>query len=215
MAAFAGRPDEDDLLSGNAVMSRWPIETCDSEQLACADVRPKILIHVRTAGLDVFCVHLASDPAGAAVREQQALFIDEWIRSRSQTSLLPPILAGDFNAPPGAGSIRFLRGESSLDGRGTFYQDAWAVAGEGTGVTWDHRNPHVPPAYLFDARIDYVFVGLPTVPIGWSGGGNPEVVPVGQVVGAYLACNTALTGTYASDHFSVVADIRCPNLPVV
>ena len=50
-------------------------------------------------------------------------------------------------------------------------------------------------------------------PLSWSGRGNPNVVPSGQVVGANIACNTALTGTYASDHYAVVADIRYPSVP--
>ena len=195
-------------------MSRWSVEASETYVLQCPDVRPKLLLYVHTGGFDVFCAHLTSDPQGAVVRERQVMFIDDIISSRSdEQSLLPPILAGDFNAPPGASAMRFLRGELGLCGRGTFFQDAWAVSGNGPGYTWDHRNPHTPPAYLFDARCDYVFVGVPKAPLGWSGGGNPNVVPSGQVVNAYIACDVALTGTYASDHYAVVADIRTPSTP--
>ncbi len=211
--AYEGHPDTEGLLSGNAMISRWPFESTASHRLEGAEARPKSLLSTRTAGIDVFCVHLSSDPAGAVLRENQVVFVDEAIAShRVESSPLPPVLAGDFNAAPGSSAIRFLRGELGLGGRGTFYQDAWGVAGTGPGVTWDHRNPHTPPAYLFDARCDYVFVGAPKVPLGWSGGGNPDVAPDGQVVAAYLACNTALTGTYASDHYAVVADIRWSNV---
>jgi endonuclease/exonuclease/phosphatase family metal-dependent hydrolase len=214
--AYGGLPHEDDLLSGNAVLSRWDIEVSETVPLACADPLPKSLLYVQTGGLNLFNAHLTSDPKGALVRENQVTFIDKTIRERSiRESELPPILAGDFNAPHGANAIRYLRGEAALDGDSTFYQDAWAVAGSGRGLTWDHKNPHTPPAYLFDARCDYVFVGIPRAPLGWSGGKNPVVPPVGQVVGAYLACDLPLTGTYASDHYAVVADIRWPNVPDV
>ena len=58
----------------------------------------------------------------------------------------------------------------SLLGRSAFFQDAWEVAGDGTGITWDHANPLTPPAYCCDARCDYVFVGAPMVSVGWSSG---------------------------------------------
>ena len=214
--AYGGMPEESGILSGNAVMSRWPIAESETYPLECADRRPKLLLFVRTGGFDVFCAHLTSSPKGAVVRERQVMFIDDIISSRSDDqSLLPPILAGDFNAPPGASAMRFLRGESGLEGRSTFFQDAWAVSGDGPGITWDHRNPHTPPAYLFDHRCDYVFVGVPKVPLGWSGGGNPNVVPSGQVVNSFIACDSALTGTHASDHYAVVADIRTPSMPEI
>ena len=47
------------------------------------------------------------------------------------------ILCGDFNAQPDSDEIRFLSGFTVLEGRTTYYQDAWRVAGEGTGL---HRR---------------------------------------------------------------------------
>ena len=209
---YGGRLDGDGLLSGNAVMSRWSVEASEMYVLECADRRPKSLLYVRTGGFDVFCAHLTRDPKGAVVRERQVLFIDDIISSQSvEQSPLPPILAGDFNAPPESSAIRFLRGDLGLCGRGTFYQDAWAVSGDGPGITWDHRNPHTTPAYLFDGRIDYVFVGVPKAPLSGGEGENLNVLS-GQVLDAYIACDLALTGTYASDHYGVVADIWCPSM---
>ena len=208
--AYGGRLDSDGLLAGNAVMSRWSVEASEMYELECADRRPKSMLYVRTGGFDVFCVHLTVNPKGAAVREAQVLFIDDIISSQSvEQSLAPPILAGDFNAPPESSAIRFLCGDLGLSERGTFYQDAWAVSGDGPGITWDHRNPHTTSAYLFDGRIDYIFVGVPKAPVD---GGENLNIRSGQVLGAYMACDVALTGTYASDHYGVVADICCPDL---
>ena len=209
---YGGSLDDDGLLSGNAVMSRWAVETSETYVLECADRRPKLLLYVRTGGFDVFCAHLTSDPKRAVVRERQVILIDDIISSRSVgQSPLPPILAGDFNTPPEANAIRFLRGEVGLCGRGTFYQDAWAVSENGPGITWDHHNPHTTPAYLFDGRIDYVFVGVPRPVLGGSGDKNLNFRS-GQVIDAHIVCNVSLTGTYASDHYGVVADIWHPSV---
>jgi endonuclease/exonuclease/phosphatase family metal-dependent hydrolase len=210
--AYGGSIDSDGLLAGTAVMSRWSVEASEMYVLECVDRRPKSMLYVRTGGFDVYSVHLTVNPKGAAVRESQVLFIDDIISSRSvERSLVPPILAGDFNSPPQSSAIRFLCGDLSLSGRGAYFQDAWAISGDGPGVTWDHRNPHTTSAYLADGRIDYIFVGMPKVPA--DGAENPEIRS-GQVLGAYMACDVALTGTYASDHFGLVADICCPDLTI-
>lgn len=162
-------------VSGNAVLSRWPIEHEAQSRLECQDTWPKVLLHVRTAGIDVYCVHLTAALDGAAVREAQVLAVDEFIRATADpASVLPPVLAGDFNAGPRASAIGFLRGERSLLGRSAFYQDAWAVAGDGPGITWDHTNPLTPSAYCYDARCDYVFVGGPEGPRRLELGGPPQ-----------------------------------------
>jgi endonuclease/exonuclease/phosphatase family metal-dependent hydrolase len=212
--AFAGVEGPDGHPSGNAVLSRWPIEHEGNERLQCADAWPKMLLHVRTAGLDVYCAHLTAALDGAAVRETQVLAIDDFIRATADPeSTLPPVLAGDFNAAPRAAAIAFLRGESSLAGRSAFYQDAWAVAGDGPGITWDRANPLTPPAYCYDARCDYVFVGTPKVPVSWTSGARQELAPAGQVTAARVVCDRPLTGHMASDHYGVLAEICWPGRP--
>lgn len=208
---FAGFPRRAGALLGTAVLSRWPIEDRAVMQLACEDATPKSALHARTAGVDIFSVHLTSAPDGAEVRERQVLQLDEFVqRSCDNHSPLPPIVAGDFNATPGASAIRFLRGEQSLMGRSTFFQDAWATAGDdGQGHTWCSANPNTPRAHLFDARCDYVLVGTPRVPLGWSTG-NPDTAPTGQVIAAHLLCHYPRTGLFASDHYGVTADICYP-----
>lgn len=198
---------------GTAVLSRWPIEEQTAIELPCTDPNNKSALHARTGGLDVFSVHLSSAPDGALVREAQALRLDEFVAERrSPEPRLPSIVGGDFNATPGSSAIRFLRGEQSLAGRSTFFQDAWAVAGDGgPGHTWSRSNPNLPPAYLYEARCDYIFVAVPPVPLGWSTG-NPDVQPAGQVIDASIVCHFPRTGVFASDHFGVAADICCPQL---
>lgn len=212
---FAGFPAQRGGLIGNAILSRWPIQASEALPLPGGDALPKSVLYARTAGLDLCCVHLASAPDGADVRERQVVMIDEFARSRAAgNSPLPPILAGDFNATPGASAIRFLRGEQTLHGKTTFYQDAWAAAGDGTpGHTWTSRNPHTPPAHLFDARCDYIFAGTPRAPLSWSTGQDLTVPPAGQVTSAALLCTYPKTGIMASDHYGLAADICWPGLP--
>jgi endonuclease/exonuclease/phosphatase family metal-dependent hydrolase len=213
--AFGGVADGDHGdVCGNAVLSRWPVEHQAQARLACQDAWPKVLLHVRTAGTDIYCVHLTAALDGAAVREAQVLFIDDFVRATAAPgSALPPVLAGDFNAGPRASAIGFLRGECSLLGHSAFYQDAWAVAGDGPGITWDHANPLTPPAYCYDVRCDYVFAGAPTVPVGWSTGAREDLAPAGQVTAARIVCDRPLTGHMASDHYGVLAEICWPGRP--
>jgi endonuclease/exonuclease/phosphatase family metal-dependent hydrolase len=212
--AFGGVERPGGYLAGNAVLSRWPVEHDGQARLECEDAWPKVLLHVRTSGLDIYCVHLTAALDGAAVREAQVLFVEDFIRATADpASALPPVLAGDFNASPRGSAIAFLRGECSLLGRSAFYQDAWAVAGEGPGMTWDHANPLTPPAFCYDARCDYIFVGAPKVPVGWSSGAREDLAPAGQVTAARLVCNRPLTGHMASDHYGVLAEICWPDRP--
>jgi len=210
--AFGGGMDESGRRFGNAVLSRWPIETSSTVDLPCDDPHPRVLVHASTGGIDVYSAHLTADPAAAPTRDRQVLLLDDVVRaSADPDSPLPPIVAGDFNAGPRASAIAFLRGEAALAGRGTFFQDAWDVGGAGgPGHTWVRDNPLTPPAHLFDARCDYIFVGPPKVPIGWSTGAREDVPPVGQVVAARLVCHHSRTGVYASDHYGVLAEICWP-----
>ncbi|MEY2567203.1 MAG: hypothetical protein QOE35_1732, partial [Actinomycetota bacterium] len=63
------------------------------------------------------------------------------------------------------------------------------------GFTWDNRNPFAAAEHEPDRRIDYVLVG-------WRRDSG-----AGRVESARVVCDRALTGTFASDHFGLVADI--------
>ena len=210
------------LLFGSAVLSRWPIDdhahhrlpTLPGDDPVVVGV-PWELLHARTAGLDVFACHLAAPPMQGLHRQLQVVTIDEIVRAarrgrddnpafNTKRDGMPPILCGDFNAEPDSDEIRFLRGATALDGRTTYYQDAWQVAGDGPGRTQDWRinsiaaSMNVPPK-----RIDYVFVGD-----GFQRRGS-----AGRVLSASLAFDTPLTGVVASDHTGLVVDIVWPDRP--
>jgi endonuclease/exonuclease/phosphatase family metal-dependent hydrolase len=208
------------LLFGSAVLSRWPIETAtyhplpvlDSDDPFVTDV-PWELLHVRTAGLDVFSCHLVAAPHDGHHRRAQALAIDSLIsaavggkraRPGAPRDGMPPILCGDFNAEPDSDEVRFLTSLTVLDGRTAFYQDAWRVAGDGPGYTQDWRtNPIAASLNVHRKRIDYVLVGDPFRRRGGAG----------RVLSARLAFHEPRTGTLASDHAGLVVDVVWPTRP--
>lgn len=216
---FWGDPS---LHIGSAVLSRWPIDDHTYHRLPIApDEDPVVsgipweLLHVRTVGLDVFACHLAPAPTHGLHRQLQVIEIDRIIRDArgelddmppfpGKRDGMPPILCGDLNAEPDSDEIRFLCGLTPLDGRTTYYQDAWRVAGDGPGMTQGWRgNPIAAAMNVPRKRIDYVFVGDPF----------QRRDGAGRVLAAELACHTPLTGVLASDHTGLVVDIEWPDRP--
>ena len=200
-------PGRTGLIFGPSVLSRWPIDHDASFRLpndpGPTDIE-RVLLHARTRGIDVFTTHLTSLYPSGRLRELQCLAIDSLVAEHADpSSPLPPILAGDFNAEPDSTEIRFLSGLTSLDGRSTYWQDAWRVAGSSPdpGYTWDNRNPFAAQEFEPDRRIDYVFVG-------WRRDGSPgESRGAGRVESCRVVCDRALGGTFPTDHFGVLAEI--------
>ena len=199
--AFAGVGEVGRGRFGNAVLSRRPIDESASDDLPYehrADDVQRVVCHARTGGVDVFCTHLNWRLDDGVMRERQVERLVDVVEERADpASPLPPVLAGDFNADPDAEEIRFLCGLTSRNGRSAYFQDAWRVAGgREPGFTWDNRNPFAAADREPDRRIDYVFVGWRSQPKG-----------PGQVESARVVCDRALTGTFASDHFGLLAEI--------
>jgi endonuclease/exonuclease/phosphatase family metal-dependent hydrolase len=216
---FGGFPFPDGLWPdpsmrfGSAILSRWPIERHELIALPVDETSDDAfyrlrseLLYAHTAGLDVFSTHLVPAPAQAYHRVRQVLAIDDAIRSRHRAgTAMPPILCGDFNAEPPSDEMRFLTSHAVIDGRSTYFQDAWPIAGaDGAGLTQDpHANPNYAVMNLPPKRIDYVLVGDPfRRPRG-----------AGVIESAALAFHEPLTGIIASDHFGLVVEVRWPQRP--
>jgi endonuclease/exonuclease/phosphatase family metal-dependent hydrolase len=201
---------------GPAILSRRPIDEHRAFRLPlAADPSPLVaaapwtLLHARIGTLDVFAAHLAPAPIDLLHRRAQVLAIDEHVRAvrgerddlpaRGRRDHPPAILCGDFNAEPDSDEIRFLCGLTSLDGRVTFWQDAWRVAGDGgRGHTQDWRTHPIASALnIHRKRIDYVFVGDPFRRKG----------DAGRVLSATVVCNEPITGIQASDHMGVLVEL--------
>lgn len=215
------------LRFGSAVLSRWPIDASAYHRLPVSAAHdpgdpfvhqvPWELLHVRTAGLDVFVTHLAAAPTHAPHRRRQVLEIDAIVRAAradrgadgpprqgTKRPEMPAVLCGDFNAEPDSDEIRFLCSLTTLDDRTTFWQDAWRVAGDGPGWTQDWRvNPTAAEMNVNRKRIDYVFVGDAFQRVGGAG----------RVLSARLAFHESRTGVLASDHAGLVVDVQWPSRP--
>ncbi len=214
--------DEPDLLMGSAVLSRWPVEIIETHGLPFApntntsrQMFTHELVHAQTAGLDLFSTHLSAAPTDGRHRRLQVQAIDQIIRAaRGPEDLdpwqptrpaMPAILCGDFNAEPDSEEIRFLCGLTPLDGRDTFYQDAWRVAGDGSaGYTNHWTNRLGSDLNIHRKRIDYVFVGDPFVRRGKGGRVLNAQIVIDEVV------PDDADGWPPSDHAGVLAEIVWP-----
>jgi endonuclease/exonuclease/phosphatase family metal-dependent hydrolase len=208
----AFRWDEDDLLLpldsgrgdafGNLVASRWPIRASMLRALPGVETNERrsvlaVRIEAPTGTLPVLTTHLNWRFDHGVVRERQVMAVAELATSWRRDGDLAPILMGDLNAEPDSTEIRFLCGLASLDGRSVYFQDAWRVAGEGAGLTWDNRNRFTALQHEPSRRIDYVLVGLPEARSGQ-----------GVVEAARLAFTEPRGDVFPSDHFGLCVSVR-------
>ena len=188
---------------GVAVLSRWPLERRRVGGLPCWEGRtPRVCLGARVVTdegpLWLFTTHLAYRLGDGLLREEQVVAVDELVRGRDEDEAA--VLAGDFNSRPDADEMRYLRGLTTLSGRRTVYQDAFALHNPGAaGHTWSADNPYTEPlAWLeLNRRLDYIYV-------------SPRRSDGRAVV---EACRVVLrrpdaVGTRCSDHYGVMADIR-------
>jgi endonuclease/exonuclease/phosphatase family metal-dependent hydrolase len=186
---------------GNAVLSRWSIETHSSARLPYVPDElevQRVVVHARTGGVDVFSTHLAWQLHDAALRERQVQALVRFVSERTDPAApLGPVVAGDFNAEPDSSAVRYLSGLASLDGASVYLQDAWRLAGDGgPGITWSNGNPHAALDHEPDRRIDYIFSGFH----GRGGGGRP--------VECRVVADEPADGIWPSDHFGLLAVLQ-------
>lgn len=190
---------------GVAILSRHPIVEQSAIELPHA--RPeerRVLLSVKiahdAAPAWIHTTHLNYRLHHGKEREDQIVAIDDEVAARKAGTDAPQILLGDLNARPDSDEIRYLCGLTTLAGRRTFYQDAWAVMhGTEPGYTWAKANPYTGRlAFLMpDRRLDYVFV----------------TPPRRDGRGRILRCQIVLAepdsaGIYPSDHFGLLADVQ-------
>jgi endonuclease/exonuclease/phosphatase family metal-dependent hydrolase len=183
---------------GNAVVSRWPVTTSLVRNLPGDHGRTALAARVATpdGDLPVVCTHLAAHPAASAERCAQVRAVVDLV-ARFGRQALPPLVAGDLNAEPDSDEVRLLGGSKTAPAvPGLFFYDAWRRATNPLpGWTWLANNPHVPAAFAFNARIDYIHVG--------SAGPNGE----GTVRQTFLAGDRDVHGLWPSDHAALVVDL--------
>jgi endonuclease/exonuclease/phosphatase family metal-dependent hydrolase len=198
----------DERWFGNAVLSRWPIARTHVYELprVGTDERRTLLfaeIASPFGSIPFFVTHLNWKFDEGHVRAAQMLEIVHRIESLTGAKggdkgmAFPALLVGDMNAEPDSDEIRYLRGLTALDGaRRVYFQDAFAFAGDGSGITYARRNPFAAPLREPDRRIDYIFTR-----------GRDEHHR-GEPIEASVCFDQPVAGTFPSDHFGVIATLR-------
>jgi endonuclease/exonuclease/phosphatase family metal-dependent hydrolase len=195
------------LKFGNALLSRYPIKS--SRRLALpgtesGEQRALLYSLVETPLGDwpVFVTHLNWKFHHGSVRLQQVKYIVERVEELApeRAETLPAALVGDFNAEPDSDEIRYLRGLAVVDGKSTFFADAWVHGGDGTpGATYHRENDYARAAREPSRRIDYIFARGPDQRLR----GEPMRTEV-----AFATPVASANGTvWPSDHFGLVTDV--------
>ena len=128
---------------GNLILSKFPIVSTASLFLSVQRSVAKASIVVNSRTLNVFATHL--DPDSASSRTQEITELRNWILGFGGNS----IVAGDFNAWPGA---------SEIAGMTSWCSDAWADASNnGTATAYPDNPVDAVNTRTRRARIDYVF----------------------------------------------------------
>lgn len=132
-----------DPVWGNAILSRYPIKEWDNMPLPPRDLplkRGLLWARVDIGGdqeLLFIVTHFHHVEKDSEIRQQQSPELIRFWNKRPRT-----IVLGDFNATPDSKEIAMLR-DAGL-------QDAFALAGQGQGLTWPSSDPKV--------RIDYIWL---------------------------------------------------------
>ena len=192
---------EKDWGTGSALLSRWPIERHAYREFSVAE-RERwggAALFASVAGprgaIPVFSVGLDWPPSASAIRQASVRQLAAFVHEHAGRAF-PPVVGGDFNAPPDADEIRMLTGRADTAAPKFVLFDAWETAGAGEGHTWTRDNPWAAPALLPNRRIDYVFTGWPRVGAAW------------HVVRRWFEGIDAVDGIVPSDHYAVCADLR-------
>ncbi|MGI5455647.1 endonuclease/exonuclease/phosphatase family protein [Streptomyces sp. CA-249302] len=189
---------------GNAVLSRWPVVDRSVLRLPAPaemnDGRLALYARLDAPGAQVpfFTAHLTSQLHASAIRRDQVTALAHFVATHRTGTDFPPVVVGDFNAPPDSDEIRLFGGTRTapvVPGQSFF--DAWDYADPtAPAATWDHTNPYVHPGLGPVARIDYIHVGAPAGPDG-----------LGTVRAVRRAGDGPVGGVWASDHAAVVAEL--------
>jgi endonuclease/exonuclease/phosphatase family metal-dependent hydrolase len=200
-SSWRRRAGEDEAVVGNAVLSRWPI--VERVELALpgsrAQQRTALLVVIQTpAGRMPFATtQFSSDPSASATRCRQVESVIDLLVAHDHHEL-PVVLTGDLNAEPDSDEVRLLGGHKTAPVRNGFVLiDAWSYAApDAIPWSWDRANPHVLATNEPNARIDYVFTGVPR----HDGHGAVRFV---SRIGA-----DPVDGVWASDHAGLIVDIQ-------
>jgi endonuclease/exonuclease/phosphatase family metal-dependent hydrolase len=125
---------------GNLILTTFPIEDSGAYQLSYSRSVARVQILVNGIRVNVFSTHLDADSASRRTTQMNQL--KSWASSYAEQR----ILAGDFNAWPGAAEISNMTSS---------YIDTWAYAkAAGTAVAYSGNEA----GNTRNSRIDYIFL---------------------------------------------------------
>lgn len=193
--------DDPERNMGNAILSRWPIESTDHRFLADAkDRKYRTILFAQVATpwgiLPAFSTHIEHRYDQSLTRISQLTQASEFIEENAKGAL-PPIVAGDLNAVHDSDEIRKLTGRSAPYVQGRVWTDAWEQVGDGPGITWSNDNPYLSNSAWPNRRLDYVLIGWPR-----------EKRPIGNPISAHLFGVDPVDGVVGSDHFGVAVTVH-------
>lgn len=140
---FHFTPKYQGIAEGNLILSRFPLSNTASLFLSYQRSVAKASVTVNGALINIFATHL--DPDSASRRTQEITELRNWASGFTGAA----IVAGDFNAWPGAGEIT---------GMTSWCYDGWVEAVSASSATAYPDNPVDPVnTRTRRARIDYVF----------------------------------------------------------
>lgn len=192
---------------GLAILAREPI--AEHAVLTLPHAEPserRVLLSARLgeapSAIWVHTTHLNYRLHHGKQREDQVQAIADSLAQRMTDVAhdVPQILMGDFNARPESDEIRWLRGLVTLNGRRTYFQDAWDRTHPGeAGWTWTRANPYTTKCAFLepDRRLDYIF----TTPMRGDGRATIHACRI-------VLDKPSADGVRASDHFGLLAEIQ-------
>lgn len=189
---------------GLAILSRFPIVERDFRVLPkgerdCRRICLGAAISTAEGLAWFFTTHLAFRLDDGITRERQVVAVDAFVKEHHQPGRTAAVLCGDFNASPEADELRFLRGLCTLEGKRTYYQDAFALCNPGErGHTWCRENPYTLELEWLepDRRLDYILV----TPMTRRG--------AGRIRSCQVVCSEPdESGVRCSDHYGVLAEL--------
>ena len=174
----AGKP----MRYGNAILTRHPILLRGEQRLRpLDDSRTVGLLRIDLQGraLNVYVTHLHWTDQGGAIRTQQVADLVRYIAMTSGG--ITSIVAGDFNSTADSTELAALR-ESFIDIYGSQHPDADPVSSSTLNLK-----------YFAPKRIDHIFYQ------------RGEFTPVSSQI---IFDHVDAEGTWASDHYGVLAVLR-------
>jgi len=199
---FVSGMEREGLGFGNAILSRWPIQQCESTMLYGAEKNGegRVALFAEINGprglLPVFCTHLNWKFEHSHIRQQQVADLAGFVDTMGSYDF-PAVVCGDFNADPTSEEIRMMTGLATCPVEGLVFHDAWVAAdNEGPGITWHNDNPYAVEVLEPNRRIDYIFTG-------W-----PKARGAGHVVACEVVAKDPVDGIYPSDHYGVQVNLR-------